>query len=274
MQAKRCLNIPIYKGELMKLLGKILGGVVLLLGAIAIWAVVSLRPNVPDEQFVLQPPTEVGVLNVMVFGASGKLGVEITRVLTARGDKVTAFVRTTSDRSRLEPMGVDFVVGDAMDAESVLAGLKESDFDAVITTIGGFGDVPPDYIANANIFDAAVATGIKRVIMISTIGAGDSYESAPVISRLALAKLLPLKTQAEEHLRASGLEFTIIRPGGLPPGAGTGGGILSEDVRAMGFINRADLAPLIVGVLDDDRTIGKTLAAIDPARTAPWDDGQ
>jgi uncharacterized protein YbjT (DUF2867 family) len=258
----------------MKLLGKILGGVVVLLGAIAIWAVVSLRPNVPDEQFVLQPPTEVGVLNVMVFGASGKLGVEITRVLTARGDKVTAFVRPTSDRSRLEPMGVDFVVGDAMDAESVLTGIKESDFDAVITTIGGFGDVPPDYIANANIFDAAVATGIKRVIMISTIGAGDSYESAPVISRLALAKLLPLKTQAEDHLRASGLEFTIIRPGGLPPGAGTGGGILSEDVRAMGFINRADLAPLIVGVLDDDRTIGKTLAAIDPARTAPWDDGQ
>jgi len=134
--------------------------------------------------------------------------------------------------------------------------------------------VPPDYIANANVFDAAAATGINRVIMISTIGAGDSYEAAPVISRLALAKLLPLKTQAEDHLRASGLDFTIIRPGGLPPGTGTGGGILSEDNKTMGFINRQDLAPLVVGVLDDDRTISKTLAAIDPARTAPWDDGQ
>jgi uncharacterized protein YbjT (DUF2867 family) len=116
--------------------------------------------------------------------------------------------------------------------------------------------------------------GISRVILISSIGAGDSYASAPLISRLALSKLLPLKTQAEEHLRASGLDYTIIRPGGLPPGAGTGGGLLSEDVTTMGFINRQDLAPLVIGALDDDRTIGKTLAAMDPARSAPWDDGQ
>jgi uncharacterized protein YbjT (DUF2867 family) len=258
----------------MKLLLKILGGIVVLLVAVVIWAVVSLRPHIPDEIFDLQPPTSVGGLNVMVFGASGSLGVELTKVLTARGDKVTAFVRPTSDRSQLEPLGIEFVVGDAMDAESVLAGLQQSDFDAVITTIGGFGDPPPDYIGNANVFDAAKAVGISRMILISSIGAGDSYASAPLISRLALSKLLPLKTQAEEHLRASGLDYTIIRPGGLPPGTGTGGGILSEDVTTMGFINRQDLAPLVIGALYDDRTIGKTLAAMDPARSAPWDDGQ
>jgi uncharacterized protein YbjT (DUF2867 family) len=258
----------------MKRLLKILGGVVVLLVAVAIWAVVSLRPNIPDEIFDLQPPTSVGGLNVMVFGASGSLGVELTKVLTTRGDKVTAFVRPTSDRSQLEPLGIEFVVGDAMDAESVLAGLQQSDFDAVITTIGGFGDPPPDYIGNANVFDAAKAVGISRIILISSIGAGDSYETAPLISRLALSKLLPLKTQAEEHLRASGLDYTIIRPGGLPPGTGTGGGILSEDVTTMGFTNRQDLAPLVIGALYDDRTIGKTLAAMDPARSAPWDDGQ
>jgi uncharacterized protein YbjT (DUF2867 family) len=258
----------------MKLLLKILGGIVVLLVAVVIWAVVSLRPNIPDAIFDLQPPTSVGGLNVMVFGASGSLGVELTKVLTARGDKVTAFVRPTSDRSQLEPLGIEFAVGDAMDAESVLVGLQQSDFDAVITAIGGFGDPPPDYIGNANVFDAAKAVGISRVILISSIGAGDSYESAPLISRLALSKLLPLKTQAEEHLRASGLDYTIIRPGGLPPGTGTGGGILSEDVTTMGFINRQDLAPLVIGALDDDRTIGKTLAAMDPARSAPWDDGK
>jgi uncharacterized protein YbjT (DUF2867 family) len=258
----------------MKLLLKILGGIVVLLVAVVIWAVVSLRPNIPDEIFDLLPPTSVGGLNVMVFGASGSLGVELTKVLTARGDKVTAFVRPTSDRSQLEPLGIEFAVGDAMDAESVLVGLQQSDFNAVITTIGGFGDPPPDYIGNANVFDAAKAVGISRMILISSIGAGDSYESAPLISRLALSKLLPLKTQAEEHLRASGLDYTIIRPGGLPPGTGTGGGILSEDVTTMGFINREDLAPLVIGALYDDRTIGKTLAAMDPARSAPWDDGQ
>jgi uncharacterized protein YbjT (DUF2867 family) len=258
----------------MKLLLKILAGIALLLAGVVVWAVISLRPNVPDEQFVLQPAQSVGGLNVMVFGASGKLGLEITRLLTVRGDKVTAFVRPTSDRTLLEPLGVEFAVGDAMDAESVLAALQGGEYDAVITAIGGFGDVMPDYLGNKNVFDAAEAMGVRRVIMISTIGAGDSYDAAPLLSRLALSKILPLKTQAEDYLRETSLDFTIIRPGGLPPGVGTGGGILSEDRSTMGFINRQDLARLVVGVLDDDRTIGITLAAIDPARTAPWDDGQ
>jgi uncharacterized protein YbjT (DUF2867 family) len=90
---------------------------------------------------------------------------------------------------------------------------------------------------------------------------------------MALSKVIPLKTQAEDHLKASGLDYTIIRPGGLPPGIGTGGGILSEDPTTMGFIVRSDLARLILGVLDDPRTIGKTLAAVDPALESPWDGG-
>lgn len=258
----------------MKLFLKILAGIALLLAGVVVWVMISLRPNVPDEQFVLQPTGSVGGLNVLVFGASGGLGLEITRVLIIRGDKVTAFVRPTSDRTLLEPLGVDFAVGDALDAESVLAAMQGGEYDAVITAIGGFDDVKPDYLGNKNIFDAAEATGIPRLIMISTIGAGDSYESAPLLSRLALSKVLLLKTQAEDYLRETSLDYTIIRPGGLSPGVGTGGGILSEDRTTMGFINRQDLAPLVVGVLDDDRTIGRTFAAMDPARSAPWDDGR
>ena len=79
-------------------------------------------------------------------------------------------------------------------------------------------------------------------------------------------------TQAEDHLRASGIACTIIRPGGLPPGEPTGSGLLSEDKTALGWINRKDLATLIVGALDDDRTIGKTFAAIDPTRSGAFDE--
>jgi uncharacterized protein YbjT (DUF2867 family) len=257
---------------LLKILGGIVGAIVLLLVAVVIFAFVTLRSNVPEDQFVLEPPASVGGLHVLVFGASGSLGVEISQVLTARGDKVTAFVRETSDRSQLETMGVAFVVGDALDAESVLTSFQQSEYDAVITTIGGFGEVMPDYIGNANVFDAAVAEGVNRVIMISTVGAGDSYDYAPLLSQLALAKVLPLKTQAEDHLRASGLAYTIIRPGGLPPGEPTGSGLLSEDKTALGWINRKDLAPLVVGALDDDRTIGKTFTALDPTRSGAFDD--
>jgi uncharacterized protein YbjT (DUF2867 family) len=83
-----------------------------------------------------------------------------------------------------------------------------------------------------------------------------------------------LKTAAEEHFRASGLSYTIIRPGGLPPGVvPTGRGILSDDPATMGFIKRPDLARLVVDVLYDDRTIGKTLAAVDPGLERPWAGG-
>ena len=145
--------------------------------------------------------------------------------------------------------------------------------DAVLTTIGNLrANPPPDYQGNANIFDAARRAGVDRVVMVSTIGAGDSNSAAPWLSKLALSKVLPLKTQAEDYLRESGLDYTIVRPGGLPPdAAATGRGLLSEDTSTFGFIGRPDLARLIVGILDDDKTIGKTYSAIDPERSSPWD---
>ncbi len=83
--------------------------------------------------------------------------------------------------------------------------------------------------------------------------------------------MLPLKTRAEEELRASGLDYTIIRPGGLRSGRQTGNGVLSEDREAYGYIFREDLSELLVSVLDDESTIGKTLAAVDANRRFPWD---
>jgi nucleoside-diphosphate-sugar epimerase len=259
-----CLKI------LLKLLGIIVGLVLLLVA----FVLLTLRPNLPEETFILQPAAMIGDKHVLVFGATGKLGIEIVADLTARGDKVTAFVRETSDRSALEPLGVGFVVGDAIDSDSVLAAFKADEYDAVVTAIAGMrATTMPDYVGNANVFDAAQATGVNRVIMISTVGAGDSYDAAPLISRFALSSVIPLKTQAEDHLKAAGLHYTIVRPGGLPPRGGTGYGILSEDSTTMGFIARADLARLVVGILDDDRTIGKTLAAVDPTLERPWDRG-
>jgi uncharacterized protein YbjT (DUF2867 family) len=162
-------------------------------------------------------------------------------------------------------------VGDVLDPGSVRQAFAAGDFDAAVATIAGVSVPDLDRLGNINVADAAVATGVRRVVFISTVGAGDSRDAAPLISRLVLSKILPQKTAAEEHFRASGLDYTIIRPGGLPPGVmATGGGILSEDPATMGFIKRPDLARLVVGVLYDDRTIGKTLAAVDPGLPRPW----
>jgi uncharacterized protein YbjT (DUF2867 family) len=258
--------------KVLKFLGVMLGLVVLVAAALVAFVMLTLRPDLPDTEFALQPVPAGGARNVIVFGATGKLGTEIVRDLREHGDQVTAFVRASSDRSQLEPLGVTFAVGDVLNPADVQAAFQSGAFDAAIATIAGMSEAELDRQGNINVTDAAVAAGVQRVILISTVGAGDSRDAAPLISRLALSKILPQKTAAEEHLRASGLGYTIIRPGGLPPGVvPTGRGLVSEDPSTMGFIKRPDLARLVMGVLYDDRTIGKTLAAVDPGLERPWE---
>jgi uncharacterized protein YbjT (DUF2867 family) len=256
----------------LKIFGGLIGIVVLLIVALAIFVMATLKPNIPEESFLLMPREVVGDRHVLVFGATGKLGTEIIQDLVQRGDKVTAFVRSSSNRSQLEPLGVDFVVGDVMSYDTVLAAFEAGEYDAAIASIAGMSADNLDYQGNVNVFDAAMASGVDRVIMISTVGAGNSADAAPMLSKLALSKILPQKTAAEDHLRESGLDFTILRPGGLPPGiVPTERGIVSEDPSTMGFIKRPDLARLVVAVLDDDRTVGLTLAVVDPGLSRPWD---
>ncbi|MBT78474.1 MAG: oxidoreductase [Chromatiales bacterium] len=193
-------------------------------------------------------------------------------MLEARGENVTVFVRPTSDTTELEKLGVELVVGDAMDIATVHAAFDGHDYEAVLTTIGCLNcDPPSDYQANANVIKAAKQAGVRRLVLVTSIGSGDSLAATPALSARFLAKIIPLKTLAEEYLRTSGLDYTIIRPGGLRSGRRTGNGTLSEGRDVFGYIFREDLAELIVSVFDDNATIGKTLAAVDAYRRFPWD---
>jgi uncharacterized protein YbjT (DUF2867 family) len=208
---------------------------------------------------------------VLIFGATRNTGLEVAKILIARGQNVTAFVRPTSSRGDIAALGADFVEGDALDLESVQAAFVGHQYSAVITTLGCFGcDTPPDYIGNRNVFDAAKAAGVARVIMISSIGAGNSQDAIPWIAGMVLGDTLELKTQAENHLIASGLKYTIIRPGSLSEKPTTGTSYLSDDPETFGAITRPDLAELIVGSLDDDTTIGKVYGAVDTELSWPW----
>jgi len=209
---------------------------------------------------------------VLIFGGTRGTGLEIAKLLTANGESVTVFVRPSSDRSGLEPLGVDFVVGDALNADEVNAAFVDKDYRAVISTLGCFRcDIPPDYLGNKNVFAAAKVAEVPRVMMISTIGAGDSADAPPWISKWFLKDIMALKTQAEDYLRATGIAYTIIRPGGLKDGEPTGNGLLTEDTDAMGIITRADLAKLMVDALDDQSAADKVYTAMDSELSWPWD---
>lgn len=256
---------------LLKIIGGLLGLVIFLVASLVVIAFIDLKPTYPESEFTLQANNTMS-RHVLVFGATGKLGVELIKDLVERGDKVTAFVRSTSDRSKLEPLGVEFIVGDVMKPETIAAAFNSGNIDAAISAITNRGNKSLDHIGNANVADGAIAAGVKRVILISTIGAGNSYEAASFLSKIILADVFVDKTLAEEHWQKTNLDYTIIRPGGLPEGtSATGGGVVTEDYNTMGFIKRADLARLTVEILYDDNTVGKVLSVIDPGIYRPWE---
>lgn len=252
---------------------KILLGLLACLVGLGTYFYVSMLANIPEDRVVFEKAAEAipGSQPVLVFGATRNTGLELVKRLHARGERVVAFVRSTSNRSALEALNAEFLVGDAMDAEAVAAAARSQPFRAVVTTVGCPGCEPPvDFIANRNIIDGAKAAGIDRVLLVTTIGAGDSFNMAPLAIRQVLRKIIPLKTQAEEHLRSSGLNYMIIRPGGLLSDQTSGNGMLSDAPDAFGYIDRGDLADLIMACLDSTLCDGKTLAAIDSQRRTYW----
>ena len=145
-------------------------------------------------------------------------------------------------------------------------------FRAIVSTLGATSiDGPrPDFDGNRNAVDAARMAGVQRFVLVTMIGAGESLDAMPAIARYFLRKVTPEKTKAEDYLKTSGLEYTIIRPGGLLDKEPQGKTYLTEDTRSMSWIRRADLAELVVQALDDPRAIGKTYHAFDPERTRFW----
>jgi uncharacterized protein YbjT (DUF2867 family) len=245
----------------------------LLLAAFALASMVASAQGSPpapagDAHAAASHPTDGGVL---VFGGTRATGLEIVRLLAKRGEHVTVAVRPTSDTTALRALRVETVVADALSPEQLAKALAGRRFRAAISTLGSTRkdkDRRPDYLGNRNVIDAAKNTGATRFVLITTVGAGDSYETAPWLSRQFLSEVMELKTKAEEHLKASGLDYTIIRPGGLMDKASRSTATLTEDTSLFSWTSRADVARLAVQALYDDRARGKVYHVYDPTRTS------
>jgi uncharacterized protein YbjT (DUF2867 family) len=236
--------------------------------------------------------SQPGYRRVLVVGGTSGTGLEVVRKLHEQGDSVSAIVRKTSNTDALDQLGVETLVSDAMDTALLAAVMTPGRFDALVSTMGtSTRDLPdrknfvtsliegqtkmapgkrPDYIGNRNVFDAAAVAGIERIVFVTVIGPGDSVEGLPILARRGHQEVVPLKEKAEIHLRNSGAEYTIIRPGGLSNGPMTNTARLTEDAASFSFMGRKDLAQLVVDSLYDDSTIGKTFTAYDPNRLYLW----
>ena len=202
---------------------------------------------------------------IFIAGASRGVGREIANYLTGENQKVKAMLRSDQSRADLEGMGIKVVMGDALNVASVEQAMLGESIHAVISTIGGLpkDGEKADYLGNKNLIDAAVKAGVKKFILVSSIGSGNSVVALPPQALETLKPVLIEKEKAEQYLIESGLIYTIIRPGGLKSEPATGNGVLTEDPRVAGTIHRADVAQLVCRCLESDAANNKVLSALD-----------
>lgn len=191
---------------------------------------------------------------VLVAGATGQTGSLIVQQLQQDGFQVRALVRDLEKaRTRLGP-GVELVQADVRDAGAVRA--ATAGVSAVVSAISASSKDGPerpetiDYEGVRNLVDGAVAAGARQFVLISSRGVTDPDN---ILNRI-FGNVLMWKLKGEDHLRASGLAYTIVRPGGLLNEPGNTGKIIFDqgdppmDEKGL-FIPREDVATICVEAL-------------------------
>ena len=174
--------------------------------------------------------------------------------------------------NQIESVGGFLVKGDVFDPKSVKKALNlVEEYDAVVSTVGGTpADPKADSEGNIALIDACVAKGIKKFVLVTSIGTGDSKSAPPQNVYDALEPVLIEKEKAEEHLKKiakeKGIDFVIVRPGGLKSEPRTNTAVLTENTNVCGAIHREDVAALTMMCVLKDKANGKTLSAVDKAQ--------
>lgn len=176
----------------------------------------------------------------LIFGAGGS-GVGALTVDRALAEQrpVFAVVRNPEAAERLQAKGVQVLIGDACDAQCVAKACEAAGATAtVISTIGG----AHDYLAHRTMIDEAEKAGISRMILVTSLGCGDSWAYLSPRARAAFGQAVREKTLAESWLQTSTLDYAILRPGGLLNGEATGKAQRFQHQEVHGFVQRADVA--------------------------------
>jgi uncharacterized protein YbjT (DUF2867 family) len=195
-------------------------------------------------------------VQVLVIGTSKGTGNLLVRQLLEAGHGVRAMVRDPAQRPELAELGAEVVVGDLEGAlDGVVPGV-----DAVAFCAGSGSVTGPDATLRVDlhgavrIIDTCAQAGVRRYVQLSSMAADDPLRGPP-----AIRHYLAAMHARDRILVASGLDATIVRPGGLTNDPGTGRvrvGIPTLGER--GGIPRADVAAVLAACLEEPATIGAT----------------
>ena len=206
---------------------------------------------------------------VLIIGASRGIGLETVRAALRAGHRVRALARSAASMP-IQDANLDTVSGDALDRDTIRDALQ--DVDVVIQTLG-VNFAPKLIFEGTTLFsdstrilvDAMKVAGVKRLIAVTGLGAGDSrghggiiYDA--VVFPLLLKRVYDDKDVQEWIIRSSGLDWTIVRPGLLTnrPATGRYRVLTASKDWQFGAISRSDVADFLVQQIDDRTLVGTT----------------
>ncbi len=204
-------------------------------------------------------------MHIAVFGATGGTGQQVVQQALAAGHRVTALVRNP-DRLAIRDDDLTVVVGDVLDPTKVEQTLANAD--AVVVALGNTAN-NPDFIVSRGtqiIVEAMQRLGRpKRIVVVSSLGVGESKDQVPfafkMLMKTVLKKPMEDKERQEAVVKASGLDWTIVRPGGLTDGPATGRYRAGLDPKIVaGQVSRADVAAFVLQQLTDNTYLHKAPA--------------
>lgn len=179
-------------------------------------------------------------MNILVAGATGRTGRHLVQYLIDQGHKPTALVRKSSDTSRL-PKDIDLRHADLADLQPGICDGME----AVIFAAGSGGSTGPEMTQKVDrngakrLIDLARESGVKRFVMLSSIGADQTNPTGEI------APYLNAKHAADEHLKASGMTYSILRPVALTDDGRGKDVILGDNVDKSAKAARQDVAYML-----------------------------
>jgi uncharacterized protein YbjT (DUF2867 family) len=201
-------------------------------------------------------------MRVVIAGGHGKIALLLERMLAQRGDQAVGLIRNPDQVTEVEQTGAEAVVLDLESSSPAAVAAALDGADAVVFAAGagpGSGATRKDTVdraASVLLAEAAGQAGVRRFVQISAMG----VDQPPAAGTDEVwAAYLAAKAAAEEDLRTRDLDWTILRPGGLTDDPPTGKVRLAAPPLPRGQVSRADVAAVILTVLDEPGTRGMTL---------------
>ena len=202
---------------------------------------------------------------VLIIGATRGIGLETVKAALRSGHSVRALARSAA-RIPIQDADLDKMSGNAFDRDIVQNALR--DVDVVIQTLGVdfsarviFAGTTLFSESTRILVDAMKTTGVKRLITVTGLGAGDSRGHGGLLYDAVIFPLLLKRVYGQEWIvKSSGLDWTIVRPGLLTdrPATGRYRVLTASKDWQFGVISRADVADFLVQLIIDRALIGTT----------------